>query len=245
MPTQLSRVLHCDAPPLAAIRGALLGLGYRVSKSHCRPGSLKTDASWRVLWRVMRAWVRTHPIKPGSLTESMPGYRILYPRTQHPDDEHENLDEIVFDEALGREKEKGKGEVNYQLNPNAYWGPMARAGRRGMTAQELSKEGNAEKDKRRREERERRKLEGLTRVADNGEEAEGKRRRRQDRRHGIEAAAAASSSVDVSDRRDCGNGVEETPVRTNTTDGAQYGLAGISASDLDRLEEEAVGKLKS
>ena len=35
--------------------------------------------------------------------------------------------DIVFDERLGKEKDRGK-LVRYQINPRANWGPMNRAG---------------------------------------------------------------------------------------------------------------------
>ncbi|KAI9783026.1 MAG: RNA methyltransferase tRNA(m5U54)methyltransferase [Peltula sp. TS41687] len=78
-PAQLAKVVHCIMPTEAAIRGALRHLGYRVSRSHTKPGSIKTDAPWHVIWRVMREWVRQKaPIKEGKLKEGMAGWRILY-----------------------------------------------------------------------------------------------------------------------------------------------------------------------
>ncbi|KAK6341629.1 RNA methyltransferase tRNA(m5U54)methyltransferase [Orbilia brochopaga] len=238
MPTQLARVLHCEAPSLAAIRGALLTFGYHVTKSHCRAGSLKTDAPWSVIWRVMRAWVKTHPVKPGSVTAAMPGYRILY--GDHGD---EALDDIHFDEALGRERDKAKGEVAYQLNPNAYWGPMAKAGKRGLTAEELSRVGNAEKDRRRKEEKERRMREGVWGGRDGGPEVDGKRKRRRGGRKAVGEEPPATA-VDQVDNVAV---AEETPARTKESDdsGVQYGMAGISASDLQQLEEQATAAQKA
>lgn len=78
LPTALARTLHCATPPEDAIRGALRGLGYRVTRSHCKPGSVKTDAPWRVLWHVMREWVRQEaPIREKNVKVGSPGYRIL------------------------------------------------------------------------------------------------------------------------------------------------------------------------
>ena len=66
-----SRIVHCSAPPTAALRGALRHAGFRVTMSHCRPGSIKTDASWRDVWHIMLEWVRQkaplkNPLKPNS-----------------------------------------------------------------------------------------------------------------------------------------------------------------------------------
>lgn len=78
LPSALSRVLHCVSPSDAAIRGALVGLGYRTSRSHTKAGSISTDAPWSVIWEVMREWVRQmSPIKEGVLKKGMPGWAIM------------------------------------------------------------------------------------------------------------------------------------------------------------------------
>ena len=62
--TQTARALHCATPSDDAIRGALRHLGYQVTRSHCKPGSIKTNAPWSVIWEVMREWVRQKaPVK--------------------------------------------------------------------------------------------------------------------------------------------------------------------------------------
>ncbi|CAN8102877.1 unnamed protein product [Discula destructiva] len=77
-PTQLSKVVHCATPGENAIRGALRGLGYRVTRSHCKPGSIKTDAPWDVMWHVVREWIRQKsPIKESSILPGSAGYKIL------------------------------------------------------------------------------------------------------------------------------------------------------------------------
>lgn len=78
LPSALSRVLHCVSPSDAAIRGALMGLGYRTTRSHTKAGSICTDAPWNVIWEVMREWVRqTKPIKEGVLKKGMAGWAIM------------------------------------------------------------------------------------------------------------------------------------------------------------------------
>ncbi|EME41631.1 hypothetical protein DOTSEDRAFT_64908 [Dothistroma septosporum NZE10] len=63
-PSALSKVVHCIAPSAAAVNGALRHAGYRATRSHCQPGSIKTDAPWTVIWEIMREWVRQKsPIK--------------------------------------------------------------------------------------------------------------------------------------------------------------------------------------
>ncbi|KAH7400830.1 S-adenosyl-L-methionine-dependent methyltransferase [Phaeosphaeria sp. MPI-PUGE-AT-0046c] len=64
IPSSVARVLHCSAPPLAPLRGALRHAGFRVSMSHCKPGSIKTDASWADIWHIMLEWIRQRaPLK--------------------------------------------------------------------------------------------------------------------------------------------------------------------------------------
>jgi len=66
IPSSVARVLHCSAPPLAPLRGALRHAGFRVSMSHCKPGSIKTDAQWKDIWHIMLEWVRQRaPLKNG------------------------------------------------------------------------------------------------------------------------------------------------------------------------------------
>jgi tRNA (guanine26-N2/guanine27-N2)-dimethyltransferase len=120
IPSRLSRVLHCEAPPLAAVRGALVGLGYKVAQSHCRPSSLKTDAPQSVMWEVMKKWIELKPITEGSLKPTSAGTRIL----ERPRD---SSLEIKLDQKLGRDLLKDSGVIRYQINPTANWGPMGRA----------------------------------------------------------------------------------------------------------------------
>ncbi|KAF6235147.1 hypothetical protein HO173_006776 [Letharia columbiana] len=78
LPSALSRILHCVSPSDAAIRGALIGLGYRTTRSHTKAGSICTDAPWSVIWEVMREWVRQmSPIKEGVLKNGMAGWAIM------------------------------------------------------------------------------------------------------------------------------------------------------------------------
>ena len=77
-PPSLCKALHCTSPPDAALRGALLGLGYRVSRSHTKAGSIKTDASWSVIWEVMREWTRQKaPVKEGVVTKGTAGWGLM------------------------------------------------------------------------------------------------------------------------------------------------------------------------
>ena len=148
IPSVLSKVIHCVTPHENAIRGALRHMGYRVTRSHTKPGSIKTDAPWGVIWEIMREWARQKaPIKDGAIRKGTAGYVIMglgehdramstngVARGDTVDKEHAENDtpeqktklEVVFDEPLGRERD-GKKLVRYQLNPRENWGPMNRA----------------------------------------------------------------------------------------------------------------------
>jgi tRNA (guanine26-N2/guanine27-N2)-dimethyltransferase len=64
IPSSVARVVHCSAPPAAALRGALRHAGFRATMSHCKPGSIKTDAAWKDIWHMMLEWVRQRaPLK--------------------------------------------------------------------------------------------------------------------------------------------------------------------------------------
>ena len=74
----LCKALHCTCPPDAAFRGALLGLGYRVSRSHTSSGSIKTDAPWSIIWEVMREWIRQKaPVKQGAIAKGTAGWGLM------------------------------------------------------------------------------------------------------------------------------------------------------------------------
>ncbi|KAL2266951.1 hypothetical protein VTJ83DRAFT_4228 [Remersonia thermophila] len=77
-PAQVSGIIHCASPPEDALRGALIGMGYRVTRSHIKPGSMKTDAPWSVIWHVFREWIRQRaPIKEENIKPGSVAYRIL------------------------------------------------------------------------------------------------------------------------------------------------------------------------
>jgi tRNA (guanine26-N2/guanine27-N2)-dimethyltransferase len=78
LPSNLSRILHCVSPSDAAVRGALMHLGYRTTRSHTKAGSICTDAPWSVIWEVMREWVRQKsPVKTELFKKSTAGWGIM------------------------------------------------------------------------------------------------------------------------------------------------------------------------
>ena len=78
MPSTLAKVLHCVGPSEAQLRGAFLSLGYQVTRSHTKPGSIRTNAPWSVIWEVMREWVRQKaPIRDDAIKKGTAGWGIM------------------------------------------------------------------------------------------------------------------------------------------------------------------------
>ena len=77
IPSSVAKVVHCSAPPLAALRGALRHAGFRVTMSHCKPGSIKTDASWKDIWHIMLEWVRQRAPLKNALKTGSAGHAIM------------------------------------------------------------------------------------------------------------------------------------------------------------------------
>ncbi|CAG8181521.1 unnamed protein product [Penicillium olsonii] len=74
----VAKVLHTTTIPIDEFRGALSNLGYRSTRSHTKPNSVRTDAPWEVVWEIMREWVRQKsPIKESSLKPGTPGAAIM------------------------------------------------------------------------------------------------------------------------------------------------------------------------
>ena len=78
LPGYLAKVLHCTTPSEDQLRGAIRHLGYRVTRSHCKAGSIRTSAPWSVVWEIYREFVRTQkPIKEGAVKEGTAGWTLL------------------------------------------------------------------------------------------------------------------------------------------------------------------------
>jgi len=141
-PSALSKVLHCQAPSESAIKGALRHAGYVATRSHTKPGCIKTQAPWDVIWDIMREWVRQKAsAKEASFKPNTAGWNIIKDHIKPAEEDQAMVDDdgkgkkinllpserkIEFDEKLGKDKDP-KRLLRYQLNPRANWGPMARA----------------------------------------------------------------------------------------------------------------------
>lgn len=74
----LAGVLHCVGPSDAVFCSALKRLGYRISRSHTKAGSIRTDAPWSVVWEVMREWMRQKaPVKEDAIRKGTAAWGIM------------------------------------------------------------------------------------------------------------------------------------------------------------------------
>ncbi|CAF3892203.1 unnamed protein product [Rotaria magnacalcarata] len=114
-------------------RSALLNAGYRVSTSHARQDSIKTNAPHHVIWDIMRAFAELSSTKRASterLNTESPYYRLLTkPSTIQVD----------FTEHPDWESEARKNKlIRFMGNPHARWGPLGKA----VTKNKRSSEDN-------------------------------------------------------------------------------------------------------
>lgn len=103
-------------------RSAILNAGYRVSTSHARQDSIKTNAPHHVIWDIMRAFAEQSPTKRANterLNTESPYYRLLTkPSTIKAD----------FTEHPDWESEARKNKlIRFMGNPHARWGPLGKA----------------------------------------------------------------------------------------------------------------------
>ncbi|KAM8987135.1 tRNA (guanine(26)-N(2))-dimethyltransferase [Ara ararauna] len=115
----LSSTVHCNTPSLLQFSSALLHAGYRVSLSHACRTAVKTDAPPAVLWDILRCWVRLHPVKRERLADTSPAARIL---AVEP-----TLQASFAIRADANPSSRKRGLKRFPENPEAFWGPKARA----------------------------------------------------------------------------------------------------------------------
>jgi len=134
-PANLSRIVKCRAPPEAAFKGALRHMGFVATRTHTKPGMIKTQAPWGVLWHIMREWVKKCKENKdetlGHVGQTMAGFKILNYEEKESDSamDIDNVDttsgnpitsktqdqssssqygQVIFDERLGRDNPDGK-----------------------------------------------------------------------------------------------------------------------------------------
>lgn len=115
----LSSIVHCNTPPLLQFRSALLHAGHRVSLSHASKNAIKTDAPPGVLWDIMRCWEKTNPVKREKLSPTSPAFKIL---STDP-----SLEACFTVREDANPQSRKQHLTRFQENPQAFWGPKARA----------------------------------------------------------------------------------------------------------------------
>ncbi|XP_025157122.1 probable tRNA (guanine(26)-N(2))-dimethyltransferase isoform X2 [Harpegnathos saltator] len=116
---RLMSIVKCHVPPMLLFRSALLNAGYKVSYSHASKVSIKTDAPNNVIWDIVRAWEKKHPVKREKLVANSPAERIL----NEPSTMDISLDIHPLANPISRQKHLSR----FQRNPTVNWGPGARA----------------------------------------------------------------------------------------------------------------------
>uniref|UniRef100_A0A667WJS3 tRNA (guanine(26)-N(2))-dimethyltransferase n=1 Tax=Myripristis murdjan TaxID=586833 RepID=A0A667WJS3_9TELE len=115
----LSSTIHCNTPQLLQFRSALLHAGHRVSLSHACKNAIKTDAPPSVIWDIMRCWEKANPVKREKLSETSPAFKIL---STEP-----SLQACFTVREDANPQSRKRHLTRFQENPQAFWGPKARA----------------------------------------------------------------------------------------------------------------------
>nr|XP_014269291.1 tRNA (guanine(26)-N(2))-dimethyltransferase [Maylandia zebra]XP_014269292.1 tRNA (guanine(26)-N(2))-dimethyltransferase [Maylandia zebra] len=115
----LSSTMHCNTPSLLQFRSALLHAGHRVSLSHACKNAIKTDAPPAAIWDIMRCWEKINPVKREKLSPTSPAFKILSTEPSF---------EACFTVREDANPQSRKRHLTrFQENPQAFWGPKARA----------------------------------------------------------------------------------------------------------------------
>ncbi|KTW25646.1 N2,N2-dimethylguanosine tRNA methyltransferase [Pneumocystis carinii B80] len=117
-PAHLSKILHCQTPPLKDVVSALINSGYLVSLTHASPGCIKTNASPRILWDIMKSWIKQCPVNKEHIRDGTAGKEIL---KSDPD----TCISFLFHPDINKIFKSGL--VKCHLNPTKKSGPKAKA----------------------------------------------------------------------------------------------------------------------
>jgi tRNA (guanine26-N2/guanine27-N2)-dimethyltransferase len=139
----MCRTVRCTPPRAEQLRSAIINAGFRVSGSHANPLALKTDAPPKVVWDIIRCWVKLHPIKPPE-PNSYPA-AILSKEVET---------EADFKKAAGAVPESVKAGVKRFVQNPAFWGPKARHGRPLKPEQQKQQLAQAEQRRTRQQQQE-------------------------------------------------------------------------------------------
>lgn len=108
--------VRVTTPKLQHIRSAIINAGYKVSTHHSAAGSLQTNCPSNIMWDIIRCFA----ISQGgtNATENSPGHKIMSKEPEFKAD---------FTYARGAAMKVEEGVRKFMPNPEANWGPKARA----------------------------------------------------------------------------------------------------------------------
>lgn len=112
--------LHSDTPKMLAVRSAILDQNYQVSLSHANPNAVKTNAPHTIFWDIMRCWVKKCGVKAPSPNSPAAAILATEPKIQVRFDIRKDANPPSRLLKLSR----------FPENPEANWGPKARAKRK-------------------------------------------------------------------------------------------------------------------
>nr|XP_025978928.1 tRNA (guanine(26)-N(2))-dimethyltransferase [Dromaius novaehollandiae] len=132
------------AAELVARNVAFNGVGHLVTPSRadasaCK-NAVKTDAPPAVLWDIMRCWAKLHPVKRERLAETSPASRIL---AVEP-----TLQASFALRNDANPSSRKRGLKRFPENPEAFWGPKARAKAGGGISPSLQEKRKRHQNKR-------------------------------------------------------------------------------------------------
>jgi len=128
--SELASTVHVKSPTMLEITSALQNAGYRTSKFHHTPSAIKTDAPPDVVWDVMRAYCKKNPpLGSTKKAQSSTAKLIL---------EKEPKIEVDFTPRKERHDNNVKKIARFPSNPERFWGPKARAGKKNVTGNSVT-----------------------------------------------------------------------------------------------------------
>ena len=126
--------IHASSAPTTKVLSALLNGGYKISRSHASPGSIKTNAPCSFMYDIVREHVKENPVRMDKIPEKSPSrFALSKPMTRVPplfssrvmaNDRHK-IDFTPHPDV--KNYERSDKVVFYQTNPQANWGPASRA----------------------------------------------------------------------------------------------------------------------
>ena len=145
----LANTLRCSCPSLHDVMSALLNAGYRVSCTHAKQNSVKTDAPNEVMWDIMRAWVNNgHPVSKKRMTPTSPVTAILAKKKSTI-----KVDFTLhsrFKDKDGKKLKKNSTATRFLPNPEKFWGPKSRAKKKKKVKDDNDEEDSTESSTKRR-----------------------------------------------------------------------------------------------